>query len=164
MALRRFFWTLCVVCSTLLASRPLAAQPSAGESTAAPETAWSIAKHLMCPCPSCAGKAMDQCEAGCADGKKHRDEVAGLLKEGKNREQILQFMSATYGPAILGEPPREGWGILSLAVPIACIAGGALALGIFTRGRKKGRSKAKAAPVNEADDARVAAALRDYDY
>lgn len=147
-------------------STSVLAPSSRAQSSGAP-TLNALAKELICPCPSCGGKALDQCEPGCHDGQVRRDAVAAQLKEGKSREQVLQFMSVTYGAAILGDPPREGWGILSSAMPLACMALGALPLLWFTR-RKKSPSRRvsqkRVAPVASAEDARVEAALKDFDY
>lgn len=164
MALRRWILMLLVCAMNISASTSASAQPPLGEGAGA-ETVYGIAKGLMCPCPSCAGKALDQCEPGCHDGEEKRQEIVALMKQNKSREQIYAFMSATYGPQILGEPPREGWGILSIAIPLACLAGGSLPLLWFTR--KRGAKSAKKQPVQKPsgeENARVEAALKDFDY
>lgn len=165
-------------CSAALSSSlsaPARAQSSVGSVASSEEapTLMSLSKELICPCPSCGGKALDQCEPQCHDGQVRRDAIAAQLKQGKSREQVMQFMSATYGAAILGEPPREGWGILSLAMPLACMAMGVVPLLWFTRrsqsaksskssrSRRPARRNAAAIPP---EDARVAAALQDFDY
>jgi cytochrome c-type biogenesis protein CcmH/NrfF len=127
-----------------------------------------MSKELICPCPSCGGKALDQCEPQCHDGQERRDAVAGQIKEGKSHDQILQYMAATYGTQILGEPPREGWGAMSVLMPLACLAAGALPLMWFTRSRKSSgpkRSETRRAPAAApTEDARVAAALKEFDF
>lgn len=157
-------WVVLLALSCGAVSAPAWAQTQSGEEA---PTVMSLSKELICPCPSCGGKALDQCEPNCRDGQERRDAIAAQLKLGKNREQVVQFMSATYGAAILGEPPREGWGILSLAIPLACMAGGALPLLWFTRrrgARLKRPSTRRSHPVAPAEDARVAEALKDFDF
>ena len=154
-------WILFLALATSALAPPTRAQGSGTP------TLEAMAKELICSCPSCGGKALDQCEPGCRDGQERRDAVTAQLKEGKSREQVLQFMSATYGAAVLGDPPSEGWGILSSAIPLACMALGALPLLWFTR-RKKSPAlrspKKSVARVAPAEDARVEAALKDFDY
>ncbi len=146
----------------------------AQEAAAQAPTVASLSRELICPCPDCGGKALDQCESTCRLGQQRRDALAAQLRLGKSHDQVIQFMSATYGPQILGTPPSAGWGILWLAMPLICLAAGALPLLWFTRGRnvpsakttQRGRAAARqpASAAPAAEDARVAEALRDYDF
>ena len=175
-SVRRMIWVLLLACAFSLQPARVSSQPAEG--SASGETVYTIARDLMCLCPSCAGKALDQCEPGCHDGQELRDEVAAMMRKGQGREQILKAMAAAHGPVILGSPPSEGWGILAVAIPFACRAAASIPLWRFTRGRRaaeaasggrtgskrgaRARSAEAAAPA--AEDARVAAALKDFDF
>ena len=158
-------WILWMVLAASLGASPQSARAQ-GEA-ASNDTVISISKQLMCPCPTCGGKALDQCHKGCADGEKHRTELAGLLRQNKNREEILQFFSSTYGASMLGAPPSEGFGSFAVWTPLAALLLGAIPVVLFTRRSQKRKSN-DARPRNNAQpgnqDDRVAAELRDFDY
>ncbi len=166
----RFFgWILCLsIAASAAVPSPVRAQAAAVAADV--PTVASLSRELICPCPDCGGKALDQCELTCKLGQQRRDTIAAQLKLGKSHDQVVQFMAATYGPRILGTPPSEGWGILSLAMPLICLAGGALPLMLFTRGRKSAkpvqntRSRHPVGSAAPAEDARVAEALREFDF
>jgi cytochrome c-type biogenesis protein CcmH/NrfF len=160
-------WALLILlCASLAASKPAHAQGEAASN----DTMVAIAKQLVCPCPSCGGKALDLCHKNCGPGDKHRAEIAGLLRENKTREEIMQFFAASYGASILGTPPAKGFGSLAVWTPLAALLLGVVPLWLFTRRssspkktRMRGRGK-RATDTQRGDDERVAAELRDFDY
>ncbi len=129
-----------------------------------------VASQLICDNPHCSKESLSECTT-CEYAVRHRNEIAAMLKQGKSKEQILDFFAATYGEQLLGNP-RSPW---AAAVPFGAVLLGLIPLGIAARSRRRPKLKkaAKAAastgrPVGDAaeesEDARVAAALRDFDF
>lgn len=76
------------------------------------------------------------CQCGCGIVLKHcphqncgfaipaRQYIAGLLKEGKNKEEVIDTFVKKYGQKVLAAPKKEGFNILGYILPfIAFIAG-----------------------------------------
>jgi cytochrome c-type biogenesis protein CcmH/NrfF len=126
----------------------------------------TVARELVCPCPSCAKQALDQCHKGCADGQKYRNVVAGLLEQGQSKDQIIQHFAKTYGQQMLGNPLPQGSGKWAATVPYLAVFLGLIPLVWVGRSMSKPRKRKKKMPVAnpENDDPELTAALRDYDY
>lgn len=155
---------------------------------AAPPTVSQVAKELVCDCPDCGRQALDQCP-NCEKGREYRALIAERLKQGQSKEQIINYFADTYGEHMLGNPRPRGFGQAAFALPALAVVLGIVPLALALRSRRRaGRevrdgaarkttsrkaesSKGRAAPsssaapaLTAADDARVAAALRDYDF
>ncbi|HVF09507.1 MAG TPA: cytochrome c-type biogenesis protein CcmH [Abditibacteriaceae bacterium] len=157
--LRNFFLLSCVLCA-----RPALAQPQ--------PTVAEIARELSCDCPDCGRQAVDQCMNTCATGKKYAAEIAAQLKQGKNKQQILNYFADTYGEHLLGNPRPRGVGRLAPIMPFLALLCGLIPVGFLLRRRSLAQAR-KRLPVTSADakvagaapdDPRLAEALRDFDY
>jgi cytochrome c-type biogenesis protein CcmH/NrfF len=113
--------------------------------------------------PTAANKALTSVKAGCADGKKYREAVTAQLKEGKNREEVLNFVADTYGEQALGNPRPRGFSRMATVLPPLALVLGLLPLGLVLRSRRSNGHATEPTPAS-ADDPRVAQALRDFDY
>ncbi len=141
-----------------------------------------VAKELVCDCPDCGRQALDQCP-NCEKGREYRALIAERLKQGQSKTQIINYFADTYGEHMLGNPRPQGFGQMAFALPALAVLLGIVPLALTLRSRRKtgqaggnerpagARSKAarkagSSAPATlaAADDARVAAALRDYDF
>ncbi len=75
--------------------------------------AQGIDKMLMCPvCPS---ETIDQSQVPLAG--QMRAMVREQLRDGKTREEILEFFVDRYGLGVLAEPPRRGFNLLIWVIP-----------------------------------------------
>jgi cytochrome c-type biogenesis protein CcmH/NrfF len=84
-----------------------------------------------------------------------RAEVARLLDQGLDPEEVLARFEDKYGPTILTAPSTDGWFDLSAwLMPFAVLLAGALAVGVFVR-KFRGRGRA-AESGGEAEDPEVA--------
>ncbi|MDF2440964.1 MAG: cytochrome c-type biosis protein CcmH [Abditibacteriota bacterium] len=161
----KYFYSFALLFVMLVSTASLHAQK--------PATMREVAKLLICPCPDCGKQALDQCPDGCADGKKHRDEIVALMGENKTQDEILTFFSTTYGAHMLGIPPNEGLGKLASWVPYGVVALALLPVFFFSRARRGRGQMAQPAGARArgakgkgpaVEDPRLAAALKEFDY
>lgn len=163
----KYFHPLVVTLFVLLAS-------AASLHAQKPATMREVAKLLICPCADCGKQALDQCPDRCADGKKHRDKIVALMAENKSQDEILKFFATTYGAYMLGDPPREGLNAWAAWVPYGVVIFTLLPLFLFARShrghgaqakpRKSNSRGAKGKTTVAAEDPRLAAALKEFDY
>ena len=115
--MKRLFWiaTLILVLSTL-ATATVFAQ----DSTPTDDEVNAIAKDLFCPV--CENTPLDVCPTQAC--KEWREEIRGMLADGKSEAEIKQHFVDYYGARVLSEPPRTGFNWLVYVVPpIAIVAG-----------------------------------------
>ena len=115
--MKRLFWiiTLLLVLSGL-ATAPVFAQ----EPTPTDDEVNAIAKDLFCPV--CENTPLDVCPTQAC--KEWREEIRGMLADGKSEAEIKQHFVDYYGARVLAEPPRTGFNWLIYVVPpIAIVAG-----------------------------------------
>ena len=130
-----------------------------------------VAGELICDNPHCSKESLRECTS-CENAVRHRDEIARQLGAGKSKAEIVNWFGDTYGEHLLGNP-RSQW---AAAVPLGAIALGLLPLGLLLRSRRPrtpastsgpastSHARSPKVPAQEAEDPRVAAALRDFDY
>lgn len=114
---KRLLWiaTLLLVLSTLAV-----ATVSAQGSTPTDDEVNAIAKDLYCPV--CENTPLDVCPTVAC--KEWREEIRGMLADGKSESEIKQHFVDYYGARVLAEPPRTGFNWLIYVVPpIAIVAG-----------------------------------------
>jgi cytochrome c-type biogenesis protein CcmH len=127
--MKRFFWiiTLILVLSTpfIFAQDGLAvATVSAQGSTPTDDQVNAIAKQLYCPV--CENTPLDVCPTQAC--KEWREEIRGLLADGKSEAEIKQHFVDYYGARVLAEPPRTGFNWLIYVVPPIVIVAGVFVL------------------------------------
>jgi len=84
----------------------------------------AIAKDLFCPV--CENTPLDVCPTDAC--KEWREEIRGMLAEGKSEEEIKQHFVDYYGARVLSEPPRTGFNWLVYVVPPIVIVAGVFVL------------------------------------
>jgi cytochrome c-type biogenesis protein CcmH len=95
-------------------------------------------------CEVCQGVPISACPSPtCA---RWRQEIANLLGEGRNDEEIMRYFSDTYGDEVTGIPLAGGQRNLSLLIPLIVI----LAIGVgvswqIWRNRQRGLTQAQQA-------------------
>lgn len=77
-------------------------------------------------CPICPGESIDQATNDLSI--QMRGIVRDQIEDGWSDEQILQFWIDRYGPSVILEPPRQGFGLVAWLLPPLGIAIAALAL------------------------------------
>ena len=116
-------------------------------------------------CGTCGRKLAGECECGYA--AQMRDEIAMLSRQGKTKQQILDFYVAKFGSQeVLSEPIDEGFNRLAWALPYLLGAAGLVTI-VWTA-RRWSRPATVATPGLEAPidpelDARLDDELRNLD-
>lgn len=130
-------------------------------------TVTDVATQLICDCPDCGGKTLDQCPT-CGTGKAYRDEIAALLAQGRTTPQILDTFADKYGEHMLASPRNKGIGRTAIAVPFVLLGLGLIpVIGALRRrqvapaqpAQRKNKSKG-----DDSEDPRLSAALQDFDF
>jgi len=145
-------------------------QEGASEAFLVPKTQMErdMQKEIICMCGTCGRKRLSECT--CSEAARMRGELAGLVQQGKTRDQIYQYFMSEFGSQEpLATPIDRGFNRLAWAVPYAL---GLLGLGIATavairwsRAQQPALAGQGAAglPVDPALEQRLADELRDLD-
>lgn len=119
-------WTLCAFSFSaavfLLLAAPALAQ---GVDEEMEREAQAIDRMIMCPV--CPAETIDQAQVEISF--QMRAIIRDMLREGRTREQILDYFVDRYGRDILAAPPKSGANLLAWILPIAGIAVGLV--GVF---------------------------------
>ena len=104
-------------------------------------------------------------EARSAEAYQENALLRRLIARGDTLGQIKRTMIANYGIAVLANPPKKGFAVLIVVVPVAVIALG-LVLLVYTIPRWRRRAavqaqqpRAEAPAISDADEQRLAADL-----
>jgi len=109
---------------------------------AAPPNAADLEAELVCPvCET----TLDQSTAPVAQRMKTFIRVR--IAAGDTEQEIKDALVAEFGPEVLAEPPGGGFGLLAWLLPLAAVAGGAVAVGLLIRSWSRRRE-----PVVTDDD------------
>ena len=147
---------------------PASSAPGADELTAEQKALKAEVEHsLVAPC--CWNMTVDQHDS--PTSRKVRDEIANLVRAGKNKEEILRYFSSQpqYGERILATPSQDtllGKSAYWL-IPIAILFGGCVVVVAIRKmtsrpaaeAKKTGRKPVEDSPLSE----RIEAELKDLD-
>ena len=97
-------------------------------------------------CPMCTGLSVLDSDAGFS--KQIKNEVAEQVKNGKTKDEILDFFVKRYGPWILREPPRTGFGLIAWIVPSSLLIFGPVLIWFFVWRKRRDREEL---PVRSAE-------------
>ncbi len=83
------------------------------------------ASELVCLC-GCGNQLISSCT--CGQAANHRQFLRQQIKQGKNKQQLLQIMVDKYGPEVLAAPPKEGlnwilWVVVPYILPLLAAVG-----------------------------------------
>lgn len=116
---------------------------------------YALAVQLKCL--QCVGESVGASQAPLA--VQFRDEITKQMRQGRSDDEILAFFTTRYGQEVLLTPPSTGVGSLVWIIPVVAAAAAVLALiGLFRRWRHEADTSPEA---TAADEAVVAAALRE---
>ncbi len=119
--MKRLIWITTLI---LVLSGLLTATVFAQDSTPTDDEVNAIAKDLFCPV--CENTPLDVCPTDAC--KEWREEIRGMLAEGKSEAEIKQHFVDYYGARVLSEPPRTGFNWLIYVVPPIIIVAGVFVL------------------------------------
>ena len=96
-------------------------------------------------CPTCK-TTLDQSDAPVA--RRMKEIIRERIAAGADESQIKAELVAQFGPAVLAEPPKEGFDLLAWALPLALLGGGALVVGglAWRWSRRRGEDEPATAP------------------
>ncbi len=123
--------------------------------------------HIVCMCGTCGRKRVGECTCGVAAGQ--RDEIAGLVAEGKTFDEVVDYFVRKYGSQeVLAAPIDEGFNRLAWAFPyLAGMAGFVVIGGLAVRWTRRSRGveeDAEPAPAANTElESKLDDALRDLD-
>jgi cytochrome c-type biogenesis protein CcmF len=124
-----------------------------------------LQRSIICMCGTCGRKRVGECT--CSMAADMRKEIAGLVAQGKTREEVLQYYVAKYGSEEpLSQPIDKGFNRIAWALPYATGLAGVLLLGFAAvRLSKRTQTAAPAAAPagNAALEQRLDDELRDLD-
>jgi len=126
---RFIFAAVLALIAVLIGTRQVAAQ----QPTPSDNDVNQVASQIYCPI--CQNVRLDVCPtAACA---QWRELIREKLAAGWSTQQIEDYFVQQYGPAVLAEPPAQGWNLLAYIVPlVALLAGAVFVVQVFRRARK----------------------------
>lgn len=77
-----------------------------------------VTSQLVCQC-GCGNMIVANCD--CSDAQKIKEEVAAMIQDGRNRDQILASYVSRHGQSILAAPPKKGFNLLVWVLPFAAV-------------------------------------------
>ena len=119
----------CAVLAVANLDRLHAQTPQPGAGSFSESEAQGIDRMIMCPV--CPAETIDQAQVQIA--KQMRQVVRGMLAEGKERQEILEFFVERYGQDILGAPPKSGTNLVAWLAPVGGVGAGLLAVYFILR-------------------------------
>jgi cytochrome c-type biogenesis protein CcmH len=76
-----------------------------------------IGDRLACQCGNCNNQVSTCPMLNCHSATPLREEIAAMIKQGMNPEQIVKAFVAKYGKVILAAPPAEGFDMMAWTLP-----------------------------------------------
>ena len=98
-------------------------------------------------CPLCAGQTIAQ--SNNETSSQMRDLVLKKLRNGENKEEILQYFESRYGERILAKPNKKGFNLILWVLPFACVALASIVIYFLIR---RWSARAPMTPVANFDD------------
>lgn len=114
----------------------------------------SLVEELRCP--KCQNQNIADSNAPIA--MDLRAEIYRMLEEGKDDQQIIEFLVARYGDFVLYKPPLTARTLLLWYGPAALLVGGFVLLGVIVL-RRRGKKSAQAVGLSAQEQQRLAALL-----
>jgi len=129
--MRRLYAPVLALVAVVAAAALIAGALGAFRPGAAPEHDWTIAQistELMCP--TCKTR-LDQSSSPQAN--QIRRELGRLQARAVSRSEAERELAAEYGPEVLADTPRSGFGALAWLAPTALVLAGVGLAGLLAR-------------------------------
>jgi cytochrome c-type biogenesis protein CcmF len=163
-----------VLLLVLLSSGTLAAQTGMGgdantRTSFYPRTPFEtqMQHEIVCTCGACGHQTLAECRKdACGTSHEMRGQLAAMIDQGKNHDQIIQAFIAKYGSEeMLGAPLDRGFSRLAWLLPYVVGTASAVAVGFAAVKwtRKAEAPDAAPAPLDSALEERIDDELRDLD-
>lgn len=124
---------------------------------AAALTETEVAEGLLCY--ACPGEPLNVDR--CGGGDQMRAAIKRLIREGKTKEEILQYFAAQFGDGILTAPPKRGFNLVAYVGPfVGLVLGALIATLAVRRWSAAGRRSAPASPESPATQAPLDEAMK----
>jgi len=112
-------------------------------------------------CPTCK-TTLDQSDSPIA--RRMKQMIRTRLAEGATEKQIRAELVAQFGPAVVAEPPKQGFDLLAWLVPLGILAAGAVGVGAIAWGwRRRRAEEPPPTPLDPALERRLDAELDRFD-
>jgi cytochrome c-type biogenesis protein CcmH len=112
-------------------------------------------------CPTCK-TTLDQSDSPIA--RRMKQVIRTRLAEGATEKQIRAELVAQFGPAVVAEPPKQGFDLLAWLVPLGILAVGAVGVGAIAWGwRRRRADEPPPDPLDPALERRLDAELDRFD-
>ncbi|WP_310598083.1 cytochrome c-type biogenesis protein [Aeromonas aquatica] len=115
-----------------------------------------LTKELRCP--KCQNQDIADSNAGLA--KDLRDKTYQMVREGKDKQEVVDYMVARYGNFILYDPPMMASTLILWLGPLLVIVIGATTVVVRSRRRSPAAVQAQSA-LSATEQARLAALLKE---
>jgi cytochrome c-type biogenesis protein CcmF len=122
--------------------------------------------EIVCTCGACGHATIAECRKDpCMTSHEMRAELASLIDQGKNHDQIIQAFITKYGSEeMLGAPIDKGFSRLAWLFPYLVGATSAVAIGFAAvKWTRKAEDTPEAAPLDAELEERIDDELRDLD-
>ena len=139
--------TLLTVTSLAQVNGLHAQTPEPPEGSYSESQAQGIDRMIMCPV--CPAETIDQAQVEISF--QMRAVVRGMLADGKERDEILDFFVERYGKDILAAPPKTGANLVAWLAPVGGFGAGLVAVFLIIRSMSRQRpALVRAQPVQDA--------------
>ena len=101
-------------------------------------------------CLVCQNQTLADSDADIA--RQLREEIFRMMGEGKNDQEIKDFLTARYGDFVLYKPPVKSGTWLLWFGPFGILAGGGVALWLHLRARRRPQAAAQAPDTRDEED------------
>jgi len=127
--------TLLTVTSLAQVNGLHAQTPEPPEGSYSESQAQGIDRMIMCPV--CPAETIDQAQVEISF--QMRAVVRGMLADGKERDEILDFFVERYGKDILAAPPKTGANLVAWLAPVGGFGAGLVAVFLIIRSMSRQR-------------------------
>lgn len=114
-----------------------------------------LQKEIVCTCPTCGHAAIGECRKDpCPVSHKMRGQLATLVDQGKNRDEVIQWFINEYGSQeMLGAPLDQGFNRLAWMLPYILGFGGISVVGLAAIRWSRRPHQSNSAPTDVSDPA-----------
>jgi cytochrome c-type biogenesis protein CcmF len=122
--------------------------------------------EIVCTCGACGHQTLAECRKdNCGTSHQMRGELAAMIDQGKNHDEIIQAFLAKYGSEeMLGAPVDKGFNRMAWLFPYLIGAVSAFAVGLVAvKWTRKAEPETAAPSIDSALDERIDDELRDLD-
>jgi len=81
--------------------------------------------------------------------------IRARIAAGDSAQRIKNALVAQFGPNVLAQPPRGGFGLLAWLLPLVALAAGAVVIGVLVRSWSRRRAPPPGSPLDPALERRV---------